>query len=246
MPRLLPEKQATSWWKLRTPTPRSRTLIVGSVGSGKSTLGAALLESYHGLHPLHRIFIIDPKERFVPRQYETGRIFPFGFTARRHTRVDGVTVNAVHIRGLVGYRWPKDETVFLIQDEDKALEAFEWLYRNHDVRKPILIYNDESFDIHNKAGLVDPSFRKIIQMGREKGLGHITINQRPARIDRTLITESDYLYVGRLNSLSDRKRISEEANILNQRDLWQPMPKRCFWFIDQAGGRSGERFTITT
>ena len=197
--------------KRLTPLPCSRNLIVGSVGSGKSTVGATLLEWYHAFHPTHSIYIIDPKRRFIPIRDDSAFLFPEGVSAKNHGRVNGVSVNA-RLLTSVPLFVPKEPVVYLIHSQGLALRMFDWLFKHSNVRRPVLIYNDESLDIH-RGNLVDYRFKRIIQMGREKGLGHVTINQRPKRIDTTLISESDRLYVGNLNNVNDRIALAETANL---------------------------------
>lgn len=216
--------------------------MVGSVGSGKSTVGAALLECYHKFYPSHPVYIIDPKHRFVVGQYKTTAIFPDGTTARNHGRVEGVTVNGYLLKTFDGYR-RHNASVFVIQDVGLALQTFDRLFKKSDVRKPVMIYNDESMDFH-RNGLVDYRFKRIIQMGREKGLGHITINQRPKRIDTTLISESERLYVGTLHNINDRKALEETVSIPNSKNLLIPMERHVFWMIDQVKPEFSMRFRI--
>lgn len=234
---------ASNAWSRITPRPRSRNLIVGSVGSGKSTVGASLLESYHSDHPGHRIYLVDPKHRFVPVQAKTGRVFPEGTTARNHGRVDGVSVNARLLRDVDGYRWENDR-IFLVQDHAKTLELYSYLFEHADVRQPVMVYNDESFDMH-RAGQVDWRFRRLVQMGREKGIGHITVNQRPKRIDVTLISESERLYVGTLHNVNDRKALADTVSVPNAKELLVPMPQHVFWMIDQSRPENSVKFRIT-
>lgn len=120
---------------------------------------------------------------------------------------------------------------------------FEWAFTNADVRRPILFYNDESMDLH-RNGVVDYRFKRIIQMGREKGLGHITINQRPKRIDVTLISESERIYVGTLHNINDRKALYETVAIPDAKRLLEPMDPHVFWMIDQKEPRNSHRFML--
>lgn len=223
---------AQRFWRVLTPRPKTRNLIVGSVGSGKSTFGSAILENYHRFWPSHRIYIIDPKQRFVVAKSENPLIFPEGTTAKNHGRVEGVTVNGKLYRGRIGDR-RQEISVYVVQDVGVALELYDKLFKEADVRYPVMIYNDESMDLH-RSGLLDYRFKRIVQMGREKGIGHITINQRPKRIDVTLISESERLYVGTLHNINDRRALSETVSIPEAKKLLTPMGRHVFWMIDQV------------
>lgn len=228
-------------WEQLVPRPKSRNLIVGSVGSGKSTLGCALLESYHSQYPGHTIIIIDPKHRFVPLPAEGTRLFPAGFGSKPHGRIEGVGTTA-RLLGTTP-KFGRLSGVILIHDLGAALDVFERVFDESDVRRPVLLYNDESMDFH-RNGLVDYRFKRIIQMGREKGLGHITINQRPKRIDVTLISESERLYIGTLHNINDRRALFETVALPDAKRLLEPMPEHTFWMIDQAHAENSKRFTL--
>jgi len=229
-------------WRRLTPKPKSRSLIVGSVGSGKSTVGATLLEAYHSYYPTHRIYIIDPKHRFVARRYDTGRIFPEGVTARNHGRIDGVAVNGRLLVNADGYRWPHDR-IFVVQDLRKTLHLFDWLFDKSDVREPVMIYNDESLDMH-RNNQMDWRMGRIVQMGREKGIGHMTVSQRPKRIDMRFISESERLYVGTLHNVNDRKALADTVSVPDAKRLLVPMERHVFWMIDQADPSNSQRFMV--
>jgi len=186
--------------------------------------------------------VIDPKGRYVAiDDEESGLVFPDGVTAVNHGRIDGVTVNARLIRDPYGFRF-KGERTFLVQGVEKTFELFDWLFHNADVRIPTLLFNDESFDFM-RGVRADPSFRRIVQLGRELGIGHVTINQRPSWIDATLLSESERLYVGSLNYAGDRKKVAEIAAIEDARRLLSPLRRRHFLMVDQTQGIAQE-FTL--
>lgn len=225
-----------------TPRSRSRSFIVAWTGSGKSTLAAALLEEYHRLHPRHVLYLIDPKRRFVPVEIPsqddyTGPIFPDGPASQNFGRRDGVAVVGDF---LTKARTPPDRgpAVFVVQDEASIHELCEWLYKHATVRRPSLLFADESFDLVSRRQH-DP-FRRLIQQGREIGVGSVVINQRPANIDQTWITESQQLYVGRLTKPEDRDRMVKASAV---EQAWpilaKPIPKFQWVYIDQEN----ERFT---
>lgn len=228
-------------WTAIVPEPKSRNLVVGSVGSGKSTLGCSLLDTYHRLYPHHGVYIIDPKHRFVPVSSEDGSLFPEGYTARNHGRIEGVATSARLVR--VINRRLLQPGAYLIHSLGDALMLYGYLFQHADVRRPVMLYNDESMDQH-KNGLLDYRMKRVIQMGREKGMGHITLNQRPKRIDVTLISESERLYVGTLHNVNDRKALADTVAVPDARRLLTAMPMHQFWMIDQVHPERSKRFTL--
>lgn len=233
-------------WRALCPPPCSRGFIVGSVGSGKSTVGGGILEAYHRFFASHRLFIVDPKHRFFAQKTNTHLLFPSGVTSSNHGRRDGVTVNATLLKGVgkLGRYSIPDSGTFVIQDTEDCLEFFDWILKHHDVRKPVLIYLDESFDFMRGVRAY-PLLRKIIQMGREMGIGILIVNQRPSYVDATFISESERLYVGTLHNVNDRKKLADTVAIPNAQDLLIPMPKHTFWLINQAKPESSFQFRLT-
>lgn len=223
------------------PGQRERALIVGQTASGKSTLGAVLLEGYHTLYPRDGIYIIDPKHRFIPVG-STGRsLFPEGYDAKVHGRIASVSVCARLYRAFMQSR---TGGVFLVQDVGQALELFQTLFERGDYAQPSLIYNDESLELHSN-GLVDYRMRRINQEGRERGLGQITLTQRPKRIDQTFITESERVYIGRLTRKDDRKVMADNVVMDDNGGLMTPLDRHHFAMIDQVDySRSIMDFTL--
>lgn len=212
--------------------PKSRNFIVGSVGSGKSTVGCTLLETYRREHPTHPIYIIDPKRRFfaAPDQ-DNPRLFPHGPAATVHGRREGVTVNGYEVKNVWAHRY-KHEKVFVVQDTETALEVFNYLLDKHDVRNPTMLYLDESM-VFVGTTRASPGLRAIIQMGREMGIGTAIINQRPAWIDKTFLSESDRLYVGTLFNPEDCKTVASYAPTNIRPRLLDPLPQKHFWLVDR-------------
>lgn len=234
-------------WRALTPKPFTRSLIVGSVGTGKSTIGCSILESYHKFFPSHEIYIIDPKQRFFAKKKDkentSTKIFPDGFIATNHGRRDGVAVYAQNLRFADELR-SKKQKVFICQDPDECIGLFSWMFTNHDIRKrKMLCYLDESFDFVKNVR-ANPELRKLIQMGRELGIGMVIVNQRPSYIDATFISEANRLYIGTLHNSNDRKRLAETVAIPRAKELLVPMEKHTFWMINQNKPEGSFQFRL--
>lgn len=221
------------------PEPRTHNFVLGATGSGKSTLVYDMVEEYHRLHSSHHLWIIDPKpELFPERKKEYGRrVFPLGTLPVVRRKREGVVCNGRLVRDADGFKWPKDETVFVIQSVDKALEFLRYRLAHPDVTAPSLAVFLESvhFIGHARA---DAEVRHTLQLGRQIGLGSVLIHQTPTWVDGTFMSESSRLYVGHLRKLDHRKRVVEAVSLPDAKRFLEPVAPRYWWMIDQTRGRA--------
>lgn len=54
-------------------------------------------------------------------------------------------------------------------------------------------------------------FTRLYQQGRERGIGMWAATQRPVDIPRVCMTEAEWLFIFRLGSKSDRKRVADDG-----------------------------------
>lgn len=98
------------------------------------------------------------------------------------------------------YRPPvSEERDYRAQDE-----FFEWIYNRWHTR----LYVDEAYAI---LGGTTPSqyLQACLSRGRERGVSVIISTQRPARIPIITMSESEHIFVFRLNHAPDRARAAE-------------------------------------
>lgn len=228
------------------PEPRTHNFILGATGSGKSTLVYDMVEEYRRLHPSHSVWILDPKpELFAerdPKKY--GKVtFPLGTLAVVRRNREGVVCNGRLIRESDGFKWPKDERVFIIQSVPKALEFLTWRLHHPNVTAPALVVMLEAvhFIGHTRA---DAEVRHILQLGRQIGVGSIIIHQTPTYVDHTFFSESSRLYVGFLTDDEHIKKVIRCATWPGKRYLLDhPTPPLYWWMLDQRK-RTAYYFTL--
>ncbi|PWT73351.1 MAG: hypothetical protein C5B59_13680 [Bacteroidetes bacterium] len=206
-------KNGSNSWNLQSliPEPCTRSFICGWTGAGKSTLLEVLLNGYNAYHPGHWLFIIDPKGRYLPVEAESDfeqNLFPDGYDSIVHGRRRVVPV----IGSVMGKpRTPKEgEGVLVVRENSDALRFFDWLLEHSDVNHPSLVCMDESIEVMHGVQ-AHKSFRRITQMGRERGIGCIILNQRPTYIDGTWLSESQYVYCGTLIKANDIRRVIDNV-----------------------------------
>lgn len=244
-----PQKPAAKLFPLRTiiPLPSTRIFILGSTGSGKSTLQSVMLEGYHQLFPRHRIYIVDPKKRFYPQpEKNQNRLFPDGSLSRVIKNRIMVPINANLIHDVDGFNYD-DEWAWLVQDHQKTIELMDWLYAHPNAKRPAVIAFDESFDFVPGAR-AHPSLRRLMQQGRELSVGVWITNQRPAWIDQTMFSETNRLYLGRLFHVKDRERMVDHApfaSVQKCRELLVPMPEHEWYLINKDKPQRSFKFRLS-
>ena len=174
------------------PSPNERLLIIGTTGSGKTTLATNLLRLYN------RVVAIDPKQTLGSGERGGGHLPGYRLAktpreldrlARRH--------DYVQYRPDIRYQTPEEWE-----------RVYDFLYRAGNRA----VYTDEAFDVHH-WNRPPNSLRRCYTSGRELGLCMITATQRPRGIDRRILTESERFAVFHLRDPDDqrflRSRIGE-------------------------------------
>jgi DNA helicase HerA-like ATPase len=163
------------------PRPDQRVLILGSTGSGKTTVGAWLLsEANFDQMPW---VIIDYK-----RDSLLGAI----------DRTRQIGLNDI----------PKEPGLYHLKpnpvSDDERVE--DWLLRIWKQRN-IGLYVDEALRLptSRKTG----AFETILTQGRSLHIPVIALSQRPVDLTRYAFSEANHVVVMRLTDLRDRKKVTE-------------------------------------
>lgn len=165
------------------PREGYHSAILGTTGSGKSTLGAWLLSRA----PFHikPAFIIDFKYDQI-------------FAASVRIREIGLHENLPSRPGLYILHPRPDEAL-----NPGTADVESWLKKLWEAGNAWL-YIDEGYLMPNAAWI-----RNVLAQGRAKGITVVTCSQRPVDICRSVFTEATYLSVFRLNDRKDMARVAE-------------------------------------
>jgi DNA helicase HerA-like ATPase len=185
------------------PTPSERGIIIGTTGSGKTTLATQLLRLYS------RTVAIDPKQTLGAGGERRGAHLPGYELAATPRDLERLARRKEHIQ----YRPDLKH-----QNPDDWERIYDWIYR----RGSTFVYTDEIFDIHHWSRPPN-SFRRCITSGRELGIGMLHATQRPRGIDRRIITEAERFYVFHLRDPDDQRFLRSRIGIGR-------LPSFGFWY----------------
>jgi DNA helicase HerA-like ATPase len=163
------------------PRPDQRVLILGSTGSGKTTVGAWLL-SQSNFDEMPWIMIDYKRDALL---------------------------NSIDRRRQIGLNEiPKEPGLYHVKPnpvrDDEAVE--NWLLRVWEQRN-IGLYVDEALRLptSRKTG----AFETILTQGRSLRIPVIALSQRPVDLTRYAFSEANHVVVMRLTDLRDRKKVTE-------------------------------------
>lgn len=188
-----------------------RVFLVGSTGSGKTTLAKALLWR------LSDVFILDPKRTFsLPAGWASSTYFSMR-ELEQHTDTDPANPHAAIYRPT-------------LDDMEKGCnDFFEYLFDRGDC----YIYVDEAMRVTNGTRL-GRGYATVLQLGRERGIGCWSATQRPANIPLVIITEAEHFFVFRLRNPVDRHRMAEFTGQPELDDM--PRDQHGYWYYSDKTG----------
>jgi DNA helicase HerA-like ATPase len=166
------------------PRPDQRVLILGSTGSGKTTMGVWLLS--HAPFDIMPYVMIDYKRDSLLSEIKGKRDINLG-------------------------QMPKEPGLYHLKpnpvSDDDAIEA--WLLAAWR-RRGIGLYVDEALRLPTKK---TGAFESILTQGRSLHIPVISLSQRPVDLTRYAFSEANHVVVFRLTDRRDRENVSKYVPI---------------------------------
>jgi hypothetical protein len=205
--------------------PRAqRGILVGCVGSGKSTLGTELVRRFLQDEPRALVGLIDSKPRYRAEWSINGTRMRYHDWAAGDTLAGSVALH--HAREFPQARLQSRCLILqslypnrqLVEDFEEEASAFAYrLFRASSSKQPTLLYLDELYDLaHGQSGIIDRRLLRVIRTGRELNMGVLVGAQRPRSIPIPTLTESNRIYCFQLDYLEDIKYLRQHAVQLSQ------------------------------
>ena len=188
-----------------------RLVVFGKTGSGKSVLARAVFESI----PPPRM-VIDPKDDIGA----TGG--SYAVTFRDPTRI------------------PAEPVVRFVPRDPFDRDTYDRLYQSvwvDPVRR--FVWLDEGEIVAPSGKGMPPAMARHIVQGRAKGLGHLTLNQRPVGLDPKIVANAEHVVCFSLGYDPDIETMAAAASspAADMRRWLASLDRYGFAWLDRGTGR---------
>lgn len=199
-----------------------RATLVGTTGTGKSTLAAELMNVFHNDYPDSRIEVHDTKPRWRAEYLADG-----SRADRRYRKMakgdllpGSMALERPQDWSLVWDRHVNPSQIVVVQNLQATQRAnvifqtwcAERFFRTQDAHRPSLIYFDEGMDFFNTNASAKGSsdiVQRCYRAGREMNLCTLFGTQRPKGINPQIMSECNYLALFALDNRSDVRHLHD-------------------------------------
>jgi hypothetical protein len=169
-----------------------RIAIFGQTGTGKSILA-------------HYLFKTTPVR--LPTEKR-----PSGFWRICVDVTDTVFDDSLTFFDPAAVPWSESASLRFVPDVDTMEEQIDELYLQIMYHGNTWIWLDEANEV-STAHRTIPGLRRILLQGRKFQIGHAAVTPRPVDITKSIITQSEHLFLFPLIDLDDRTRIAKNVGL---------------------------------
>ncbi|MGE4109030.1 MAG: hypothetical protein AB7F66_17665 [Bacteriovoracia bacterium] len=207
--------------------PTDVTVIFGIRGSGKSTLSRKLSSAYP------RVVVIDPLGEWRSRE-ATGRAHDFASFSAAYRAVDG----------LPSWRlvYEPNPSLSLEAQEAEFDATLRLLYLDGRERQTGVCLVIEEVHLIAPISSMHHWFRQIVFTGRHAELAIIAGTQRPASVNKALVSQASHVFAGQLFESRDVRYLQETCSEAMARHT--PHLQK-LQFIGFTPGQELEQVTLT-
>jgi hypothetical protein len=171
-----------------------RIAIFGRTGTGKSILAHSLFRSIP-----------------IPQSEKQAEERPFWRLCIDVT--DSIFDDALTFFDSSQIPWGQSFSLRFVPDVSDLVRSIDDLYTQVMLHGDCWVWLDEANEISTSHSTV-PGLRRVLLQGRKFQIGHCAVTPRPVDISRSIITQSEHLFVFPLTDPKDRARVAENVNLL--------------------------------
>ena len=202
--------------------PRGRHLLLGTTGSGKSTVMDQLIRDWVSSQPNPRVLILDSKPRFRAEWELSGLQASHRYKRWRRGPVIPASValdltgRSGSLRAQLKQAWQLKHHVAIVQTGEQTdlpylRAAAHWFYADARDSYSQLLAVDELADFFGTTGSAGrgDSLLKIVRSGREMNVAFVGAAQRPKGLPHSFLTEVSAAYLFTLASDKDMAHLDD-------------------------------------
>lgn len=170
-----------------------RIAIFGRTGTGKSILAHSLFRSIP-----------------IPQTEHQAETRPFWRMCIDVT--DSIFDDAATFYDPSAIPWEVSFSLRFVPDVANLSQSIDELYVGIMLHGDCWTWLDEANEVSTSHSTV-PGLRRVLLQGRKFQIGHCAVTPRPVDISRSIITQSEHLFVFPLTDPKDRARVAENVNL---------------------------------
>lgn len=180
-------------------------LVVGSTGTGKTTVGKYILKALHNAsNGAVKVFVLDTKISGDFTEFYQKKGIGCVYTGDEHPPLQN-----------------KDGSPFIVwqpesDDLDNYDAFFEKIYRD---RKPCVVYIDEISSILGSHGTSKKFYKVLLKQGRSLGISVFTNTQMARWLPSETLTQAMHSILMRVTSVKDEKVMADIFDSYAKKDI---------------------------
>lgn len=155
---------------------------------------------------------------------------------------DSVVDDALVFFDPLNIPWDEAASLRYVPNVETMETDIDNLYLSAFFHGSVWLWLDEANEV-STAHRTIPGLRRVLLQGRKFQVGHCAVTPRPVDINRSIITQSEHLFIFPLTDTDDRTRIAKNIGLDSEEfeDTMAALPDFAYLWFDV---RSGTLFTM--
>lgn len=203
-----------------------KTVVISKSGYGKSYACRVIIEE--GVSKGHTFVVVDPQAAY-------GNLKDFDY-------INAAQVKSARQLGVLIAQTNKNVVIstkgLSIEDQNEFMFYFLQAYKKNIQKgiQTIVIDEIHKFAPEGEKTASKNLIRGLFQENRSDGLGCIAVTQRISRLDKTILSQSDHLLIGKVTSFRDKEAVKNYIDNPDDLSLISKLQKGDFYCYSEIVG----------